>query len=145
MMMNSVPDSYEAIAAHIQNTERGQREKHQAADLEVAQVGAMADPDVEAGGEADQDGDRNVDIRQIDGAIAIEKQRVTSRLARHARRHGQKQVGEDRERPAELFPVQPSTRSARLNTGHRFTQIPMIRLDPYGKIPSSPPCLNDRH
>ena len=54
MTMNSAPDSYEATTAHDQKTERVEREEHQAADLQVAQVGAVADPDVEAGGEADQ-------------------------------------------------------------------------------------------
>ena len=125
--MKSAPDSYAATAAHNQKTERGQREEHQAADLQVAQVGAVADPDVEAGGEADQDGDGDVDVGQVDGAVAIEKQRVARRLARHARRHGQEQVGEDREGPAKLLAVQPKRPFREAQHGIRFSQTPMIR------------------
>jgi hypothetical protein len=43
-------------------TERGHGEEHQAADLQVAQVGAVAEPDVGTGGNADQGGDRDVDV-----------------------------------------------------------------------------------
>ena len=55
MTMKSAPDSYDGDRRPAPEEQRVQREEHQAADLQVAQVGAVADPDIEAGGEADQD------------------------------------------------------------------------------------------
>ena len=87
-------------------TEGGHGEERQAADLQVAQVGAVAEPDVGAGGNADQGGDRDVDVGKVDRAVAIEEQGVAGGLAGHARRHGQEQVGEDRKGPAKFPAVQ---------------------------------------
>ena len=100
-------------------------EEHQAADLQVAQVGAVADPDVEAGGEADQDGDGDVDVGQVDGAVAIEEQRVARRLAGHARRHGEEQIGEDRKGAAQLPAVQAKGAFREAQHGIRFSHSEM--------------------
>ena len=66
----------------------------------------MADPQIHARGNADQEGDGDVDVGQVDGAIAIEEQRVARRLAGHAAGHGQEQVSEQRKGPSEFTAAQ---------------------------------------
>ncbi len=63
----------------------------------------MADADVQAGDDADEHGDGDVDVGQVGGAVAIEEQRIARRLAGDAAGHGQKEVAEEGEGPPQFL------------------------------------------
>jgi hypothetical protein len=83
----------------------------EAAHLQVAQVGTVANPDVDAGGHADQGGDGDVDVRQVGCVEAIEEQRVSRGLAGHGARGREKEVTEERQRTPQIPPVEPERAS----------------------------------
>ena len=82
------------------------REEQQAPDLQRAERKPPAGPDIEGHGHAHQDGDRDVDVGQVDGPVAVEEQGIAGRLAGHRARHRQEQVGEDRPGASQLVVTQ---------------------------------------
>ena len=103
--------AFAAVSVQLQSSAAVNAKNHQASDLEVPEVGAVAESNVDAGGDADEPGDGNIDVRQRGRAETVEKQRVPGRLARHGARRREEEIAEERERAAQIPAIEPQRTS----------------------------------